>query len=88
MMFPMAHPAYAPETASSPLLAQRGPVWAMHLAAGPRPAALSTASRAWRPGAGPSAGKQASGAGVPGAAGSSRRAAKTIVSTMGAAHGR
>lgn len=54
---PAAQPEYTPASASSDRAAR--------LAAGVRPAAPFIACRAWPPGAGPSAGKQASGAGGP-----------------------
>lgn len=52
-----AQPVYAPASASTDRAAR--------LAVGFAPAALFIACRAWPPGAGPSAGKQASGAGGP-----------------------
>jgi hypothetical protein len=57
MIFPAAQPVYAPASASTDRAA--------HLAGGIALPALSTRSPAWQPGPGPSAGKQASGAGGP-----------------------
>ncbi len=57
MMFPVAQPEYAPVSASTDRAA--------HLAVSCALAALFFVSPAWPPGPGPSAGKQASGAGGP-----------------------